>query len=150
MKLSSACIGMLAMLMILPVTAQVQVNNSGLSETKQNWSVEIFEFDSIEQQNRAINLARQLRCPQCKNQNLMESNSPIAKDLRLEVYLMINKGKSDSQVIDFMTSRFGDLVLYKPKFEPRTYVLWLAPLFFLALFAWLGYRKVMASIVDSR
>lgn len=145
MKRLSVCFCMMAMLIILPLSAQ----QSSLSDGEPKQSVEIFEFNSVETQNRAINLARQLRCPQCKNQNLMESNSPIAKDLRLEVYLMINKGKSDAQVIDFMTSRFGDMVLYKPKFEPRTYVLWLAPLLFLALFAWLGYRKVMTSIAST-
>ncbi|GIC78701.1 cytochrome c-type biogenesis protein [Moritella sp. F3] len=110
--------------------------------------VDVFEFNSIDTQKRAINLARQLRCPQCQNQNLMESNSPIAKDLRLTVYLMVDKGDTDAQVIDYMTNRFGDMVLYKPKFEPRTYVLWLGPVFFISLFGWLGYRKVKASIVD--
>ncbi|MFT7681633.1 MAG: formate-dependent nitrite reductase complex subunit NrfF [Moritella dasanensis] len=148
MKLSSVYIFIVALFMAYPLSAQSQTANSSLSDTESTQSVEIFSFDSIEQQNRAIHLARQLRCPQCQNQNLMESNSPIAKDLRLKVYLMVSEGKTDPQVIDFMTSRFGDMVLYKPKFEPRTYVLWLGPVFLMLLFGWLGYRKVTASIVD--
>ncbi|SQD77065.1 cytochrome c-type biogenesis protein CcmH [Moritella yayanosii] len=144
MKRLSACFGMMAMLIITPLSAQ----QSSLSRGEPKQSVEIFEFNTLDKQNRAINLARQLRCPQCRNQNLMESNSPIAKDLRLEVYLMVNEGQTDRQVIEFLTSRFGDVVLYNPKFEPRTYVLWLGPLFFIMLFGWLGYRKVTASIVS--
>jgi formate-dependent nitrite reductase complex subunit NrfF len=148
MKLSSVYVFIVVLFVVYPLSAQSQTANSSLSDTESTQSVEIFSFDSIEQQNRAIHLARQLRCPQCQNQNLMESNSPIAKDLRLKVYLMVSEGKTDPQVIDFMTSRFGDMVLYKPKFEPRTYVLWLGPVFLMLLFGWLGYRKVTASIVD--
>lgn len=144
MKRLSACFGMMAMLIITPLSAQ----QSSLSRGEPKPSVEIFAFNTLDKQNRAINLARQLRCPQCRNQNLMESNSPIAKDLRLEVYLMVNEGQTDRQVIEFLTSRFGDVVLYNPKFEPRTYALWLGPLFFIMLFGWLGYRKVTASIVS--
>ena len=136
MKLSSLYFCFITLLVALPLSAE------------STQLVDVFEFNSVDTQNRAINLARQLRCPQCQNQNLMESNSPIAKDLRLEVYLMVNKGESDTQIIDFMTSRFGDMVLYKPKFEPRTYVLWLGPVFLIMLFGWLGYRKVKASIIS--
>ncbi|PKH06088.1 cytochrome c-type biogenesis protein CcmH [Moritella sp. Urea-trap-13] len=147
MKRLSAYMLMLAMFTTLPLSAQPLASNTRDSGVEATQSVEVFAFNSIDTQNRAMHLARQLRCPQCKNQNLMESNSPIAKDLRLAVYMMVNKGETDAQVIDFMTSRFGDMVLYKPKFEPRTYILWLGPVFFIGLFAWLGYRKVKASIV---
>ena len=147
MKLSSLYFCFITLFFALPLAAQKQASYNTQSRVESTQLVDVFEFNSVNTQNRAINLARQLRCPQCQNQNLMESNSPIAKDLRLEVYLMVNKGQSDTQVIDFMTSRFGDMVLYKPKFEPRTYVLWLGPVFLIMLFAWLGYRKVKASII---
>ena len=104
--------------------------------------VETFKFKNQNEQQRAIKLARELRCPQCQNQNLIESNSPIAKDLRLEVYTMVNDGKSDQQIIDFMTQRFGDFVLYNPKLQPQTYLLWGAPVLLLLLFSWFGYRKI--------
>ena len=148
MKLSSVYLFIFTMLVISPLSAQLQTKNNISSSVESQQSVDIFEFNSVGIQNRAINLARQLRCPQCRNQNLMESNSPIAKDLRLEVYLMVNEGKTDRQVIEFLTSRFGDVVLYKPKFEPRTYVLWLGPLFLIILFGWCGYRKVTVSMAN--
>jgi len=147
MKLSSLYFCFITLFFALPLAAQKQASDNTQSRVESTQLVDVFEFNSVNTQKRAINLARQLRCPQCQNQNLMESNSPIAKDLRLEVYLMVNKGQSDTQVIDFMTSRFGDMVLYKPKFEPRTYVLWLGPVFLIMLFGWLGFRKVKASII---
>lgn len=104
-------------------------------------SVETFSFRSSHEQKRAMELAKTLRCPQCQNQNLIESNSPVAKDLRLKVYQMVNEGKTNQEVIDFMTSRFGDFVLYKPKFAPNTYVLWLGPLLLILLFGLGIYRS---------
>ena len=76
--------------------------------------VDTYEFDSADKQKRALNLAHSLRCPQCQNQNLVDSNSPVAQDLRLEVYTMVDEGKSDDEIVDFMTSRYGDYVLNKP------------------------------------
>ncbi|WP_156136333.1 cytochrome c-type biogenesis protein [Photobacterium gaetbulicola] len=97
-------------------------------------SVETFRFRSSAEQRRAIELSRRLRCPQCQNQNLIESKSPVAKDLRLKVYQMVDAGRSDEEVIEFMTSRFGDFVLYKPRLNPQTYLLWGGPFLLLALF----------------
>ncbi len=76
--------------------------------------VDTYQFRHPELQNRAQELARALRCPQCQNQNLVESNSPIARDLRLEVYRWVDEGQSDEQVIARMTERFGDFVRYDP------------------------------------
>lgn len=76
--------------------------------------VDTYEFRHPERQARAQDLARALRCPQCQNQNLVESNSPIALDLRLEVYRWVDEGQSDEQVIARMTERFGDFVRYDP------------------------------------
>ncbi len=104
--------------------------------------VELFEFNSPELQKRAIQLAKSLRCPQCQNQNLVESNSPVAKDLRLIVFQKINQGQSDQQVIDFMTARYGEFVLYKPAFNLSNALLWLAPAFVLLLFIFLSVRRV--------
>lgn len=95
--------------------------------------VDIWEFNSEENEARAVELAKQLRCPQCQNQNLIESTSPIARDLRLEVYQLIDEGKSDLEIIELMTGRFGDFVLYNPKFNYHTLLLWLAPFLMLSL-----------------
>jgi len=98
--------------------------------------VDTFQFKNVEDRTRAIELAKSLRCPQCQNQNLVESNSPIAYDLRIEVYKMIDEGKSNEQIVEVMTSRFGNFVLYKPPVQWRTALLWGLPLV-LVLFAFM-------------
>ncbi|PJG85152.1 heme lyase NrfEFG subunit NrfF [Conservatibacter flavescens] len=95
--------------------------------------VDTFQFNSPEERSRAVALAKSLRCPQCQNQNLVESNSPIAYDLRLEVYRMIDEGKSNEEIIQAMTARFGNFVLYKPPFDWKTALLWLLPVTLLLL-----------------
>ncbi len=92
--------------------------------------VELFEFSSPEKQKRAIALAKALRCPQCQNQNLVESNSPIAKDLRLIVFQMIESGDSEQHVVDYMTARYGDFVRYKPALTLQNSLLWGLPVLF--------------------
>lgn len=89
--------------------------------------VELFEFENPEQQQRAISLAKTLRCPQCQNQNLIESNSPIAKDLRLIVFNMVKAGHSNNEITQYMTERFGEFVLYKPAMNTSNLLLWLMP-----------------------
>jgi formate-dependent nitrite reductase complex subunit NrfG len=95
--------------------------------------VDTYQFRHPELQHRAQELARALRCPQCQNQNLVESNSPIARDLRLEVYRWVDEGQSDEQVIARMTRRFGDFVRYDPPFKASTALLWGGPLLLLGL-----------------
>ncbi|ROV58779.1 heme lyase NrfEFG subunit NrfF [Vibrio ponticus] len=113
------------------------------SDEQQITRVELFEFASPKLQQQAINLAKSLRCPQCQNQNLVESNSPIALDLRLVVFEMINQGKSEQQVIDYMTARYGDFVLYNPPFSLQNSVLWGLPVLVLLLF---GLCSVMGVV----
>jgi len=76
---------------------------------------------------RYKSLVKELRCPKCQNQNLADSNSPIAADLRREVYELLQQGKSDGEIVDFMVKRYGEFVLYRPKVSSLTYVLWFGP-----------------------
>ena len=85
--------------------------------------VDTYQFQNQTDRTRAVELAKSLRCPQCQNQNLVESNSPIAYDLRLEVYKMVDEGKTNQQIIDQMTARFGNFVNYKPPFQWNTALL---------------------------
>ena len=101
--------------------------------------VDTYQFQNQDDRTRAVELAKSLRCPQCQNQNLVESNSPIAYDLRLEVYKMVDEGKTNQQIIDQMTARFGDFVNYKPPFKWNTVLLWLLPIALLILAAALLY-----------
>lgn len=96
--------------------------------------VDTFEFRSDVDRVRAVALAKSLRCPQCQNQNLVESNATQAYKLRLEVYEMVNQGKSNEEIIHIMTDRFGDFVNYKPPINWQTGVLWGLPLGLFVLF----------------
>ena len=72
-------------------------------------------------------LAVELRCLVCQNQTLADSNAPLAEDLRREVREMIAKDMSDKEIIDFLVTRYGDFVLYRPPLKPTTTLLWLGP-----------------------
>lgn len=90
--------------------------------------VDTFQFQYEADRIRAINLAKSLRCPQCQNQNLLESNATTAYKLRLEVYEMVNQGKSDQEIIEIMTQRFGNFVNYNPPVNEQTWLLWGMPI----------------------
>ena len=93
--------------------------------------VEIFEFKDEATQLRFQVLSKELRCPKCQNQNLDDSNSKIAVDLRNNLYKLLQDGMSDQEVIDFMVYRYGDFVLYRPQLKEQTYILWFGPLIIL-------------------
>ncbi len=95
--------------------------------------IDTFEFSNDALRDRAQGLAAELRCPQCQNQNLHDSNSPIAMDMRLQVYQMVEDGRSNQEIVTYFTDRYGDFVRYRPAFDGRTVVLWLGPLVFLLL-----------------
>src|SRR6201988_223842 len=76
---------------------------------------------------RARDLSRELRCMVCQNQSIDDSEAPLARDLRLLVRERIAAGDSDAQVIDFLVARYGEFVLFKPRFERQTLLLWLVP-----------------------
>ncbi|HHQ4912372.1 heme lyase NrfEFG subunit NrfF [Aeromonas veronii] len=114
-----------------------------LSATAYSSGVDTYQFRHPELQNRAQELARALRCPQCQNQNLVESNSPIARDLRLEVYRWVDEGQSDEQVIARMTERFGDFVRYDPPLKASTALLWGGPLLLLGLALLTLFRRLI-------
>ena len=95
--------------------AQIQVNQEPLI------------FDSPEQQERFNKLTEELRCLVCQNQNLADSDAPLAHDLRDEIYKMMQSGKSNDQIKTFLVERYGDFVLYRPQVKGNTLILWLAP-----------------------
>lgn len=72
-------------------------------------------------------ITEELRCLVCQNQTIADSNAELAIDLRNQVREMLQKGDSDDQIRDYMTARYGDFVLYKPRFGPNTWALWIAP-----------------------
>ncbi|WP_421339582.1 heme lyase NrfEFG subunit NrfF [Aeromonas veronii] len=120
-----------------------------LSATAYSSGVDTYQFRHPELQTRAQEVARALRCPQCQNQNLVESNSPIARDLRLEVYRWVDEGQSDEQVIDRMTERFGDFVRYDPPFKASTALLWGGPLLLLGLALLILFHRLTRTKVQT-
>jgi cytochrome c-type biogenesis protein CcmH len=76
---------------------------------------------------RVHRIASELRCLVCQNQTVADSNSDLANDLRKQVRQMLQKGSTDQQVLDFMTQRYGDFVLYKPPLKSTTVALWAGP-----------------------
>ena len=96
-------------------------------------AIDVHEFRSAEDEQRFHELTAELRCPKCQNQNIADSDSPIAKDLRREVYRMIDDGQGNDEVIDFMVTRYGEFVLYRPKKDSSTWLLWYGPYLLLGL-----------------
>ncbi|MDN3679882.1 cytochrome c-type biogenesis protein CcmH [Vibrio tapetis subsp. quintayensis] len=135
------------LLSVYSVTAMAEVALFSKAETEKISKVELFKFDTPEQQKRAIALAKELRCPQCQNQNLVESNSPIAQDLRLKVYQKVQQGQSDEEIKAGMVKQFGEFVLYRPEIGKSTFMLWLIPLLAFASFIYYVFSSVRAKKV---
>jgi cytochrome c-type biogenesis protein CcmH len=95
--------------------------------------------DDPQIERRLLALTADLRCVVCQNESLAESRAPLAKDLRQEVRDLMRQGRSDREVVEYLTARYGDFVLYRPPFKPETYLLWLGPALFLGVggLAWL-------------
>lgn len=92
-----------------------------------------YPFDSDTDAERFAQLAEDLRCPKCQNQNLADSDAPVAADLRDKVYQLLQEGKSDDEVVNYLVARYGDFVRYKPPFRLDTLLLWLSPVILLLL-----------------
>lgn len=97
-------------------TAQIEVNQEPLV------------FENAEQEARFNQLTLELRCLVCQNQNLADSDAPLAHDLREEIHGMMMAGKDDDEIKTFLVERYGDFVLYKPPVKGNTLVLWVAPI----------------------
>ena len=102
-----------------------------------------FPFESEIQEQRFRDLSSELRCLVCQNQSLADSNAGLAQDLRSELYQQVLTGNSNNQIISFMTERYGDFILYKPRFATKTLLLWLTPilLFIIGIFCLIRFSK---------
>ena len=90
-------------------------------------AIEVYDFDSVQQEAQYRGLIEELRCPKCQNQNLAGSDAPIAQDLKQKTYDMIKEGRSDSEIRAYMQERYGDFITYKPPVRPSTWILWFFP-----------------------
>ena len=96
-------------------------------------AIDTYEFKGEVERERFRSLTEELRCPKCQNQNIADSNAPIATDLRREIYRMLDDGRSDKEIVDFLVMRYGDFVMYKPPLDSRTWLLWYGPFGLLGL-----------------
>ena len=108
-------------------------------------AIDTYEFASDAERARFRELTKELRCPKCQNQDIADSNAPIATDLRREIFRMLGEGKDNQQIIDFMVDRYGEFVRYKPALTSKTAVLWFGPLALL-----MGGLVVIGVIVGRR
>jgi cytochrome c-type biogenesis protein CcmH len=91
-------------------------------------AIEVYEFESLEQEQQFKELGNTLRCPKCQNNTIADSNAELAVDLRHKVYEMTKEGKSKQEIVDYMIARYGNFVTYNPPFTLATSILWLGPL----------------------
>ena len=101
-------------------------------------------FDDPVLNERYRALIREIRCPKCLNESIAESDAPVAADLRREVRRLIGEGASDDEVKTFLSSRYGEFVLYRPRMTPTTLAVWAAPFLLLALGALVFWRILAA------
>lgn len=94
-------------------------------------------------QARMMNLASVLRCLVCQNQTIADSHADLAADLRNQIVEMIHQGKSDDEIMEYMTARYGDFVLYRPPIKTSTLLLWFGPLFLVVIGGFTLYRSTL-------
>jgi cytochrome c-type biogenesis protein CcmH len=101
-------------------------------------------FDDPVLQARYENIISEVRCLQCQNESLKDSNAFLAVDLRREIRRLLSEGKSNAEVYDFLVQRYGEFALYRPRMSGKTLFLWLAPLLLIAAGSVVAFRVVRA------
>lgn len=96
-------------------------------------AIEPYDFNSELQERRFRELAGELRCTVCQNQSLADSDAPLAQDLRDQLFQMLQDGRSDTEIRQYMVDRYGDYVLYRPPLAGHTILLWGGPLVLLGI-----------------
>lgn len=107
--------------------------------------IELREFDDPVMEQRYHDLTGSMRCPLCENQAIDDSDAPISADMRERIYQLLQDGQSDIEITNHMVSRFGEYILYNPRLENRTYLLWGIPIALL-----LGGALLVVLIVRTR
>ncbi len=105
-------------------------------------NIEVYDFDSPQQERTYKELTSELRCLVCQNQDIADSNAELAQDMRHKVFRMLKEGKTKQEIIDFMVQRYGDFVRYKPPFKGKTLVLWIGPFVIFVLAVALMLRAI--------
>lgn len=101
-----------------------------------------YPFDNEVEELRFHSLLNELRCPKCQNQSLADSDAPIAYDLRGKVYELLQDGKSDQEIRDYLINRYGEFITYRPALKGSNWLLWLGPAFLLLFSLFMAFRVV--------
>ncbi len=91
-------------------------------------AIEPLTYRNAAEETRFRALTASLRCVMCQNESLADSSAPIAHDLRREILDLMHAGKTDAQIRDYLVARYGEFVLYAPRVEPSTWLLWFGPI----------------------
>lgn len=108
-------------------------------------AIEEYAFEDEQTEERFRKLTYEMRCPKCLNSNLAGSDAPIAADLRQEIYEQIREGRSNDEIIEFMSARYGDFILYRPRLTLATFFLWFGPAFLLVAGLYIVRRMMINS-----
>lgn len=92
------------------------------------YAIDALPFENAQQEQRFLDLTKQLRCMVCQNESLADSSAELAGDLRRQIFDQMKSGKSDAQIKDWLTARYGQFVLYDPPLKANTWLLWFGPL----------------------
>lgn len=106
---------------------------------------EFYPFQSPELRDRFASLTSELRCLVCQNETLAESHATLATDLRAEIYQRMQSGQSNQQIVDYLVSRYGNFILYRPPLTQATVALWFGPFFFLGAGMAVLFWKIRSS-----
>ena len=111
--------------------------------------IDTYQFDNPRQEAQYRALIEELRCPKCQNQNLAGSDAPIAQDLKQKTYDMVKDGRSDGEIRQYMSERYGDFISYKPPVRPSTWILWFFPpiLLVVVMLSWFIRRITKQNVV---
>jgi cytochrome c-type biogenesis protein CcmH len=104
-------------------------------------------FDDPKLQARYEEIISEVRCLQCQNESLKDSNAFLATDLRREIRRLLTEGKSDAEIYEFLVQRYGEFALYRPRMSGKTLLLWLAPLLLLGAGAVVAVRVVRGRMI---
>ncbi len=116
--------------------------------TTASFANSVYPLDSAKKEAQFNHLLKDLRCLVCQNQDLADSNAELAKDLRQQVYELVKEGKSDSEINDYLTSRYGDFILFNPPVKAVTLLLWFGPFLFLLLGFFIFWRTCFKRITN--
>ena len=143
---AAACLILVNFSLLCALEASADSASAGVSQAEP-----ILKFSDPEFADRYDELIDELRCPKCQNQNLADSDAPIAQDLKSELFRLLEQGSSNDEILDFMTLRYGEFVRYRPELTLYTVSLWLVPtiVFVSGLTIWIARTRSQRAAANS-